>query len=173
MPKILYLVRHAKSSWSNPLLTDKDRPLNQRGRKSAPDMGRRLAEHGHRPDLILTSPAKRALTTAKKIAKELAYDETDIVADDSLYFSGTGSMLKMLDGLDDRYQRVMMVGHNPALTSLLNILCDTKIDNMPTCAVAVIGFEMESWSELDMADSDLLAYDFPKGPGNLKFSQKQ
>ncbi len=173
MPKILYLVRHAKSSWSNPLLTDKDRPLNQRGRKSAPDMGRRLAEHGHRPDLIVTSPAKRAFSTAKKIAKELEYDEADIVADDSLYFSGTGSMLKMLDGLDNQYQKVMMVGHNPALTSLLNILCETTIDNMPTCAVAIIGFEMESWSELDMADSELLAYDLPKGSGDLKISQKQ
>jgi phosphohistidine phosphatase len=167
MPKTLYLVRHAKSSWSNPLLTDKDRPLNQRGRKSAPDMGRRLAEQGHRPDLILSSPAKRAFSTAKKIAGALDYDEAEIVKDNSLYFSGTGSMLKMLDGLDDRYQKVMIVGHNPALTSLLNILCDTMVDNMPTCAVAVIGFDVESWSELDMANSELLAYDFPKGSGDI------
>jgi len=161
--KILYLVRHAKSSWSDPSLADKDRPLNQRGRSSAPDMGKRLAEEGHRPDLIISSPARRAFSTAKLIAQELDYAEAEIVTDESLYFSGTGSMLKLLEKLDDRYEKVMIIGHNPALTSLLNILVETTIDNMPTCAIAVLGFDMTSWSELHIADSDLLAYDFPKG----------
>jgi len=167
MPKILYLVRHAKSSWSDASLADRDRPLNRRGRKSAPEMGRRLLEHGQHPDLIVSSPAKRAFSTAKKIAKELAYDKSEIVTDESLYFSGTGSMVSMLEGLDDRYQNVMIVGHNPAMTSLLNILSEAQVHNMPTCAVAVLSFDMASWSELDVTNGELLLYDFPKKSGGF------
>jgi phosphohistidine phosphatase len=168
MPKILYLVRHAKSSWDDPSLADRDRPLSQRGLNSAPDMGRRLAEQGHKPDLVISSPATRALTTAKKIAKEIDCDISKIITDESLYFSGTRNMVNMLEGLDDAYEKVMIVGHNPAMTSLLNILCDSSVDNMPTCAIAVLGFDTESWSELSMTDGELLSYDFPKGSGTFK-----
>jgi phosphohistidine phosphatase len=168
MPKILYLVRHAKSSWDDPSLADRDRPLSQRGLNSAPDMGRRLAEQGHKPDLVISSPATRALTTAKKIAKEIDCDISKIITDESLYFSGTRSVVNMLEGLDDAYEKVMIVGHNPAMTSLLNILCDSPVDNMPTCAIAVLGFDTESWSELSMTDGELLSYDFPKGSGTFK-----
>jgi len=162
MSKLLYLVRHAKSSWSDPSLSDRDRPLNKRGRRSAPDMGRRLAAQDHLPELIISSPAKRAFSTAKKIAKELGYDQSEIMKDESLYFSGTGGMLNLLENLDDGYQKVMIVGHNPAMTTLLNILSGSSIDNMPTCAVAVIDYPMASWSELRSAEGQLLVYDFPK-----------
>ena len=164
MSKLLYLVRHAKSSWSDPSLSDRDRPLNKRGRRSAPDMGRRLAAQDHLPELIISSPAKRAFSTARKIAKELGYDRSEIMKDESLYFSGTGGMLDLLESLDDGYQKVMIVGHNPAMTSLMNILSGSSIDNMPTCAVAVIDYPMASWSELRSAEGQLLAYDFPKNP---------
>ena len=162
MSKILYLVRHAKSSWSDASLADRDRPLNKRGRRSAPEMGKRLAVKGHLPELIISSPAKRAFSTAKKIAKELAFDKSEIIADESLYFSGTRSMENLLEGLDDRYQRVMIVGHNPAMTSLLNVLSDSSVDNMPTCAIAVIDFDMASWSGMSMTTGTLQDYDFPK-----------
>ncbi|MGB5290132.1 MAG: histidine phosphatase family protein [Lysobacterales bacterium] len=162
MSKTLFLVRHAKSSWSDPSLSDRDRPLNKRGRRSAPDMGGRLALKGHQPDLIISSPAKRAMMTAKIIARELDYDKSTIVTDESMYFSGVGGMLTMLEGVDDRYQKVMIVGHNPAMTSLMNSLCDASVGNMPTCAVAVIGFNMTSWSALCSSEGDLLDYDFPK-----------
>jgi len=166
MSKTLYLVRHAKSSWSDSSLSDRDRPLNKRGRRTAPDMGSRLAVKGHQPDLIISSPAKRALMTAKSIAKELDYDTSDILTDESMYFTGAGGMLKMLEGVDDRYQKVMIVGHNPAMTSLMNSLCDASVYNMPTCAVAVIGYNISSWSELGSADGNLLDYDFPKNTGD-------
>ena len=162
MSKTLYLVRHAKSSWSDLSLSDRDRPLNKRGRRSAPDMGSRLALKGHQPDLIISSPAKRALMTAGIIAKELDYDKSEILTDESMYFSGDRGMLKMLEGVDDRYQRVMIVGHNPAMTSLMNSLVETSVYNMPTCAIAVIGYNMASWSALRSADGNLLDYDFPK-----------
>ena len=157
--KILYLVRHAKSSWSNSSLTDRERPLNKRGRRSAPDMGRRMAAKGHRPDLIVSSPANRALSTARKIAKELGYDDSDIVTDEALYF---GSMQDVLEGLDDCYDRVMVVGHNPTMTYHMNTLANTSVDNMPTCALAVIGFEIPSWADLYSAGGELLEYDYPK-----------
>jgi phosphohistidine phosphatase len=163
MPKKLYLVRHAKSSWSDASLTDEQRPLNKRGRRSAPDMGRRLAEQDHRPDLIISSPANRALSTARIIAEELAIDESEIIIDERMYFSGSGSMLKLLEEIDDRFQSVMIVGHNPAMTSFMNMLCGASVDNMPTCAIAVIGYSMTTWSELRSAHGNLLAYDFPKG----------
>ena len=72
-------------------------------------------------------------------------------------------MVDLLENLDDKYTNVMIVGHNPAMSSLLNILCDSSVENMPTCAVAVVSFDMASWSELSMSDGELLAYDYPKG----------
>ena len=130
-------------------------------------MGRRLAEQGHRPGLIISSPARRAFSTAKIIAKALGFERSEIVTDEDLYFSGTGGMVSMLEKLDDRYQNVMIVGHNPAMTSLLNVLGKAGVDNMPTCAVAVISFEMASWSELNATSGILLAYDFPKNTGGF------
>jgi len=170
MPKILYLVRHAKSSWDNPSLADEDRPLNQRGRSTAQEMGRRLAADGHQPDLIISSPAQRAFSTAKKIATELDVDVAEILRDQRLYFAGMGSMLKLLEELDDRHAKVMIVGHNPAMTSLLNILCETPVENMPTCSIAVIEFNLTHWSELDTENGNLLAYDYPKGSGTFAVS---
>lgn len=165
--KILYLVRHAKSSWKDGSLSDKERPLNGRGRKSAPKMGMRMRQQGHRPDLIISSPANRAYSTACLIAKELDIDVAEIMVHKNLYFAGLISMTDMLEKLDDDYQKVMVVGHNPAMTSLMNTLASTSTINMPTCAIAIIGFDIPSWSELDSVDGDLLGYDYPKGSGSF------
>jgi phosphohistidine phosphatase len=160
--KILYLVRHAKSSWKDATLDDMDRPLNGRGKRNSPDMGKRMLERGHKPGLVISSPAKRALATARNIARELGIDESGIVADDDLYFSGASGMLEVLAGVDDRHRKVMMVGHNPDVTFLLNSLADTSIIDMPTCAIATIGFDMASWAGLHSTQGVLLAYDYPR-----------
>jgi phosphohistidine phosphatase len=165
--KVLYLVRHAKSSWDDVSLSDLNRPLNKRGRRSAPEMGRRMKEQDHRPDLIVSSPAKRAYSTAKKIGKVLGFDKSNIITDSDLYFSGMRNMVNVLEVLNDDYQKVMMVGHNPAMTGFLNMLCNISVINMPTCAIAVIGFDIESWADLYQAEGELLGYDYPKGPGNF------
>ncbi len=120
--KVLYLVRHAKSSWNDASLSDMQRPLNKRGRRSAPEMGMRMVAQGHRPDLIISSPAKRARLTARKIARELGFDKSDIETDADLYFAGIRSMLNVLEVLDDDYQKVMIVGHNPSMTNFLNMI---------------------------------------------------
>jgi len=165
--KILYLVRHAKSSWKDASLDDRERPLNKRGRRSAPDMGSRMAAQGHRPDLIISSPAMRAISTATIIAEHVNYAGSDIIRHEDLYFSGIDHMRGVLEDLDNRYRKVMMVGHNPAMTYFMNYLGDLTIASMPTCAIAVIGFDIVTWADLPSAQGTLLGYDFPKGAGNF------
>lgn len=165
--KILYLVRHAKSSWKDPTLSDMDRPLNKRGQRNSPDMGRRMRVQGHKPDLIISSPAKRAQTTAANIARELGIDESEIVAATDLYFAGADGMLGVLESVDDRYRKVMLTGHNPTMEYLANQLVNTSFISMPTCAIAIIGFDMASWADLYSTDGVLLGYDYPKGSGSF------
>ena len=136
--KILYLVRHAKSSWKDATLGDMDRPLNKRGRRNSPDMGKRMLAQGHKPDLFISSPARRALSTARNLAQELGIDESEIVTDESLYISGAEGMQDVLERVHDRHRKVMMIGHNPDITFLMNRLGNTNIINMPTCAIAIM-----------------------------------
>ncbi|HKJ16078.1 MAG TPA: histidine phosphatase family protein [Xanthomonadales bacterium] len=163
----LYLVRHAKSSWKDNSLADIDRPLNKRGRRTSPEMGQRLATQGHHPDLIISSPANRARTTACNIARELGTDESEINIDNDLYFSGTGGLLNVLERVDDRYRSVMLFGHNPTMTDMMNRLSGARVYNMPTCAIAIIGFDMPSWDMVRTSEGTLLGYDYPKGSGRF------
>jgi len=163
--KVLYLVRHAKSSWKDSTLSDIDRPLNKRGRRNSPDMGRRMLEQGHQPGLFISSPANRALSTTRNIVRELGIDESEIVIDENLYFAGAKGMQSVLEKVDDRYQKVMMTSHNPTITFFMNKLANTDVFNMPTCAIAIIGFDMASWSDLASTAGVLLGYDYPKGSG--------
>lgn len=138
--KTLFLVRHAKSSRDDPALPDKERPLNDRGRRDAPRMGKRLAKQDVAPDLILSSPAVRALTTAEIMAKKLAYRIKDIVVDERLYASTPGELLKVIHKLGTKPKHVMLFGHNPEL-ALLAWRLSSKITGMPTCAVAEFAFD--------------------------------
>lgn len=119
--KTLFLIRHAKSSWDDTALPDKDRPLNDRGRRDAPKMGERLAKRDVKPDLILSSPAVRALRTAEIIAKKLDY-RRKIVVNERLYAVGADDLLDVIHQLGDKVERVMLFGHNPELTELAHRL---------------------------------------------------
>jgi phosphohistidine phosphatase len=145
--KTLFLVRHAKSSWDDATLPDKERPLNDRGMRDAPKMGARLAKRDVKPDLILSSPARRALTTAEIIAGKLGYKVGDIVVDERLYAASPDDLLEVINGLRDKPKHVMLFGHNPGLTELANRLSG-KIADMPTCAVAEFVFDIKSWSNV-------------------------
>ena len=145
--KTLFLVRHAKSSWDDPALADKDRPLNDRGKRDAPKVGERLAKAGAKPDLILSSPAKRALTTAEIIARKLGYKRKNIVVDDRLYAVEAEVLLAVIRQLDDGAGCVMLFGHNPELTELAHRL-SSKISHLPTCAVAEFTFGVKSWKRI-------------------------
>lgn len=162
--KTLFLVRHAKSSWDDPALPDEDRVLNDRGRRDAPKMGKRLAKRDVVPDLILSSPARRALTTAKIIAKKLGYKLKNIEVDDRLYASTADDLLEVIRKLGDKRESVMLFGHNPELTELAHRLSN-EITHMPTCAVAEFTYNTKSWSKIGKAKAAEVALDYPKKSG--------
>jgi phosphohistidine phosphatase len=145
--KTLFLVRHAKSSRDDPLLPDRDRPLDERGLRDARRMGERLAKRGVRPDVILSSPARRALTTAEVLARKLDYRVKDIVVDARLYAATPDVVLAVVRAIDDGVERAMVFGHNPELAALAHRLSG-KIAEMPTCAVAELKYDVESWSSV-------------------------
>jgi phosphohistidine phosphatase len=159
--KMLFLIRHAKSSWDGTALPDKDRPLDDRGRRDAPKTGDRLGKRDVKPDLILSSPAMRALKTAEIIAKKLDYKRKNIVVDDRLYAVAADDLLDVIQKLDDKLERVMLFGHNPELTELAHRL-SSKITHMPTCAVAEFTFDVKSWSKVGKATPARVALDYPK-----------
>jgi phosphohistidine phosphatase len=159
--KTLFLIRHAKSSWDDATLPDKDRPLNDRGKRDAPKMGERLAKRGVKPDLILSSPAIRALTTAEIIAKKLDYRRKDIVVDERLYAVAADDLLDVIHHLGDKLKRVMLFGHNPELTELAHRLSG-EITHLPTCAVAELTFDAKSWSSIGRIRPTEVALDYPK-----------
>ncbi len=160
--KTLYIVRHAKSSWDNSDLDDFDRPLNERGKRNAPEMGERLKEKGIKPDLIISSSAKRAFSTAKKIAKEVDYPVDKIKKSENLYLASISSAINIIRQVDDSVAALMIFGHNPGWTELSNYLCDVYIDNIPTAGVSAIRFDFDSWAKIDKGKGKMLFFDYPK-----------
>ena len=121
--------------------------MNNRGKRDAPKMGKRLAKREVTPDLILSSPAKRALKTAQLIAKKLDYKLQDIVVDERLYATGADELLHLIRKLGAKPKSVMLVGHNPELTELAHHL-SSKITHLPTCAIAEFTIEAKSWTTI-------------------------
>ncbi len=160
--KHLTIVRHAKSSWQHPELADRDRPLNKRGARDAPMMGQRLAEWGYRPELILSSPATRALTTATVFAEALGCSPADIEIDERIYGAGVAGLIRLVQEVDDGVERVMLFGHNPDLTGLVNRLARVSLDNLPTCGVAQLEFAFDTWAELGSQLALRADIDYPK-----------
>ncbi len=160
--KHLTLVRHAKSSWRFPDLVDHDRPLNGRGERDAPEMGRRLAERNGTPDLVLSSPALRALTTAQVITDVIGYAAERIVVDVRIYEADVSGLLSVLTETDDEIGHMMVFGHNPAMTGMVNRLSSVWLDNLPTCGVAAFQFAMDSWGQLGDSAAVQVDIDYPK-----------
>jgi phosphohistidine phosphatase len=159
--KTLILVRHAKSSWDNPSLADHDRPLNERGLRDVVTMGQRLVQRGVKPDLLLSSPATRAITTAEHLAKAMGIKRKEIVVIDRLYEASPDDLLAVIQELSDKPDRVMLVAHNPGLAELANHLA-SEITDMPTCAIAEFTFAMASWSDIGKAEPGNVLLDYPK-----------
>ena len=159
--KTLFLVRHAKSSKDDPKLPDKERPLNDRGMHDAPTMGQRLRKRDVKVDLVVSSPARRALTTAEVIAKELGYKAKDIVVEERLYESSPDELLDVIREFGEKPKRLMLFGHNPEFTELARRL-SSEINDMPTCAVAEFEFDIKSWSEVGIQEPSKVALYSPK-----------
>jgi phosphohistidine phosphatase len=159
--KTLFLVRHAKSSRDDPSLPDRDRPLDERGKQDAPTMGKRLAKRDVKPDLVVSSPALRALTTARLIAEEIGYKRKDIVVDDRLYASSPDDLVAVIRALDKKLDRVMLVGHNPEFSDLAHRL-SSEIGDMPTSAIAEFSFDTKAWSDVGEVEPVKAVLDYPK-----------
>ena len=160
--KTLTLVRHAKSSWKDTSLADRDRPLNKRGKRDAPEMGRRIAAAGIRPSLIVSSPAVRAWTTAKIIANEIGYPREFLQRDSALYLASVNGILDVIVSQDPGFNNLMLVGHNPGFTDFANYLVPGLTNNMPTAGVVSVELDTDDWSLYDKPDVTLLLHDFPK-----------
>ena len=160
--KTLTLVRHAKSSWKDTSLSDRDRPLNKRGKRDAPEMGRRIVAAGIRPSLIVSSPAVRAWTTAKIIADEIGYPREFLQRDNGLYLATVNGILDVIVTQDVGFSSLMLVGHNPGFTDFANYLVPGLTNNMPTAAVVSVEIDSDDWSLYDKPPTELLLYDFPK-----------
>ncbi len=160
--KTLLLVRHAKSSWDNASLKDFDRPLNDRGKKNAPEMASRLVKKKIAIDLFVSSPAKRAKSTAILFAREFKRKEEDIVFEESLYHADSEVFLNVISNLSDKHKSVAIFSHNPGITDFANSITDSRIDNIPTCGVFAIGVDADNWSDFARAEKHLAFFDYPK-----------
>jgi phosphohistidine phosphatase len=162
--KTLYLLRHAKSSWKFPELTDQERPLNSRGKRDAPIMGNWLKEQGMMiPDRILSSPAVRTLATISRVGHALGLSGEAIETEAQLYHAAPHTLLNIIRSCSQEVNSLMLVGHNPGLTELVNHLCPTHIiANIPTCGVYAIQFRTARWKEAGKETARFLAFQYPK-----------
>ena len=164
--KTLTLLRHAKSSWKDASLQDRERPLNRRGQRDAPIMAERIKQAGIRPSLILSSPAVRAWTTGKSIAHEIGYPMEFLQREDRLYHASTRNLLVVIAEQDEGFNNLMIVGHNPGLTDFANYLIPGLTHNIPTCGFVSIEIDCDDWNLDREAEIKLLMYDYPKQVAN-------
>lgn len=160
--KTLILVRHAKSDWGQTGLDDFERPLNERGKKDAPVMAKRLKNKSIVIDAIVASPAKRAAKTATVFAEELGIKKGNIFFKDELYLPSAELFFSVIENVDDSLNNIVIFSHNNGITDFANLLTDTRIDNIPTCGVFAVKIHCKSWKELRMAKKDFWFFDYPK-----------
>lgn len=160
--KRLLLIRHAKSDWEDRNMADFDRPLNPRGLGNAPEMGMRLLKRGLKPELFVSSPAKRALTTAISIAEVFRIKKKSIQQEKNIYEASASSLLKIVNGFDNNYDFIAMVGHNPGFTDLAVNLCDCDIYNIPTCGMVLLEFTFADWKMVSAQTGEMKLFDYPK-----------
>lgn len=161
--KILYLLRHAKSSWKYTDIPDFERPLNRRGKRDIAVMAQIIRSKNVLIDLVLSSPAKRAKKTIKKVFKILEYKKEKIVFNQDIYNANVSDIFNILQEVSPSTQHLMLVGHNPAFTDVANLLlANAKIANLPTCGLIGIRFPCSSWADIDECSGELLLYEYPK-----------
>ena len=157
--RTLLIMRHAKSSWDDHDLSDFDRPLNKRGSKDAPEMGKRLKSQGYRCDLIIASPAARAKATALAVAEQIGYKKSDILWDRSLYLAEVEDYLDVIAHVSEDVTQLMIVSHNPGSEMLIEALSGETFEKFPTGAYALLEVE-GSWQHPKRCR--LIAFDYPK-----------
>ncbi|HEY4877022.1 MAG TPA: histidine phosphatase family protein [Puia sp.] len=160
--KTLLIIRHAKSSWDTATLSDFDRPLNERGKKDAPAMAKRLLENKVTPELFIASPAKRAKKTAELFIKEFGKSEKEIVFISELYHAPADLFYDIIAKFDDKYNSIAIFSHNPGITDFVNLLTTVQVDNMPTCGIFAVTSPANTWDEFSSAEKEFWFFDYPK-----------
>ncbi len=159
--KKLFIIRHAKSSWKDTKLKDFDRPLNKRGEDNLKMMSKFFSEKYETPDLIISSPAKRAKLTAIGFANRLNYKVENIYFNENLYMASAGDIKEILSEQKDENKTLMLFGHNPGLTDFVNIYSNQYLENIPTCGIVILETE-KNWNELTEKSLIIKDYFFPK-----------
>jgi phosphohistidine phosphatase len=160
--KTLYLLRHAKSSSENPGCKDFDRPLSKRGLNDVPVMASRFKERKFSVQLMISSSAKRAQTTASLMAKNIGFPVEDIISNSDLYFAGIEMFLRVVSLLEENCESAMLVGHNPSITDFANCMANKSIDNMPTCGLIKMSLPINYWSDIVLGKGTFVEFDYPK-----------
>jgi phosphohistidine phosphatase len=146
--KTIYLVRHAKSDKGNPLLKDIDRPLNDRGYSDAYFMSSLMVKERHAPDILLSSPAIRAYSTALVFLKKFGFGTENLILHDGLYEEDTRNYADAIKSLPDKYDSVMLFAHNPTITEAANAFSEQPVNDFPTCGICCISFDIKKWKEI-------------------------
>jgi phosphohistidine phosphatase len=162
--KKLVLVRHAKSDWGKENLKDIDRHLNERGYEDAYLMSEWYTQHHSMPQLLVSSPATRAVSTAFIFARTFGIDESKVKLVKGIYESPASKVMETISGFSDEYSNVMLFGHNPGLTDLLNeVNKDLLFENISTCGIVLLEFDIDKWKDiLNQKEARLAGYKFPK-----------
>lgn len=175
MGKTLILIRHAKSDWSESGQRDFDRELNHRGHSDAPRMGAKLFEMDLKPDLIVSSPARRTTLTAEYICEQIHYPFEQVHFEEDIYEASVRTLLKVVNELDNTYNTVIIVGHNPGFSYLAEYLTGSEIGNIPTCGIVELNIELDKWAMVSQNTAQLKSFIYPKmffGGGGEKVEQE-
>ncbi len=160
--KRLFIIRHAKSSWSSPELSDHDRPLNKRGSRDAPYMADRLHLFHDEISLICSSTAIRARATAAFFQKEFEIPDESFNLISDLYLCGENQLVDIIRELPNNQNNVAIFGHNPGWTYFTNMIPNVRIDNVPTCGISIIDYSGDDWSKFSVQDCSLERFLYPK-----------
>jgi phosphohistidine phosphatase len=160
--KKLYIIRHAKSSWDSSAKSDFDRPLNKRGQRDAPLMGKVLKNRAIKPDLIISSSAKRAKKTAMIISEKIGYKESEILFDGDLYLASASEILEIVQDVSSDIETLFVIAHNPGMTDFINHFCKERITNLPTTGIFSMEFDILDWKALKSNSAQNCLFDYPK-----------
>lgn len=158
----LTLMRHAKSGWGFESLTDRQRPLNERGENDAPVMGERLTAAGIRPSLIVCSAAVRTTQTARLFAKAIGFPVEFIHKEPALYLANASQVMQVVVAQGGEFQNMVVIGHNPGISDLAEQLSDGLTGAMPTAGMLTIAADVPDWASFSLGDIRVVGYDFPK-----------
>lgn len=160
--KTLFIIRHAKSSWEYDALHDLERPLTDRGMTDALRMAGLMREKNVHPGIVITSPALRALTTARVFSDLLGYDKNKIILHADLYFKEISDILQVVREKGAQHDVVFIFGHNPTLSNLAHACTGTFTDMLPTCGIVAVNFNVESWHLIELTKGNLALFEYPK-----------